>query len=154
MDQLIRLPAAEATHLYVCSYNIAPTGNRSGLFTFSGLKCYTSAMDKEKIEVYQKRLEVEKAKLLKGIAEAEQVPDFGNDVDAFDEETDEAEETANERAVGQTLRERVSGIDAALNKIKTGKYGVCEKCGGGISAEVLDLAPESRLCENCKSIRE
>ncbi len=107
-------------------------------------------MQHDKIAVYHKRLEAEKEKLLREIAEAEQAPDFGSDVDDLDEEADEAEETANERGVAQALRERVSEIDTALNKIKTGAYGVCEKCGKEISKEMLDVIPESRLCEHCK----
>ncbi|PIY58866.1 hypothetical protein COY97_01965 [Candidatus Wolfebacteria bacterium CG_4_10_14_0_8_um_filter_39_64] len=30
------------------------------------------------------------------------------------------------------------------------KYGVCEKCGKKISLDILKLAPESRLCKECK----
>jgi RNA polymerase-binding transcription factor DksA len=44
----------------------------------------------------------------------------------------------------------VNEIDAALNKITAGTYGKCERCGKEIEKEVLDLVPESQLCEEHK----
>lgn len=77
-------------------------------------------------------------------------PDFGSDVDSFDEETDEAEEVANQTGVARVLKERLENVRAALAKLEAGAYGVCEECGGEISPEVLSVAPESRLCRSCK----
>lgn len=68
----------------------------------------------------------------------------------FDEEADEDEAFAGQVALGQSHREMINDIDAALNRIKEGKYGICEQCGKEISEEVLALIPESRFCEECK----
>lgn len=76
--------------------------------------------------------------------------DFGNDVDDLDEETDESEEFANQLNVKNVLVEKTKNIEDALAKIKSGSYGLCEKCGKGIAIEVLHALPESRLCRNCK----
>lgn len=76
--------------------------------------------------------------------------DFGSDIDAGDEETNEAEGFANQLALVQTLKDRVQEIDDALDRVAAGTYGICVKCGSEISKEILDLAPESALCEECK----
>jgi DnaK suppressor protein len=106
-------------------------------------------LTKEKIEIYRKKLEEEKKKLLQGINKDESTEDFGNDVD-MDEETDEAENFSNSLAIAETLKMRVNEIDSALNKIEIGSYGVCKNCNGEISEKMLDLVPESQLCEACK----
>lgn len=102
------------------------------------------------INEYQKVLEEERAKLLVEIEEGKKKNDFGGDVDHFDEETDEAEEEANELGLEEVIKDRVNAIDEALNKIRMGTYGVCELCKKPIEKEVLDLIPESELCAECK----
>lgn len=71
-----------------------------------------------------------------------------------DEESDETEERGIAYAEQITLKERLSVVLDALEKIKKGTYGVCEKCQGAIGADVLAVAPESRLCKECKRARE
>jgi len=78
------------------------------------------------------------------------VPEFGSDVDSGDEEADEAEEFGTQLSIAQVLKERLADIELALKKIEEGKYGICEKCGGKISLDVLKAVPESRLCKKCK----
>ena len=106
-------------------------------------------LEKQQIEKYQAELEQEKRRLLVEI-EKEQPEDFGSDVDHFDEEADEAEDEANKLAIKDTLKDRLEEIESALLRIKHGTYGVCVKCGKDIEKEVLDLVPESDLCEECK----
>ena len=106
-------------------------------------------MDK-KFEAEKKELERERAKLVAEISKAEIPEDFGGDVDDLDEEKNEAESLGNQLALAQTLKERLNDIDHALAKIASGTYGICEKCGGPIEAEVLKASPESRFCKACK----
>jgi RNA polymerase-binding transcription factor DksA len=56
----------------------------------------------------------------------------------------------NQLAIAQDLKLRLDDIEAALEKIREGKYGICEKGGEEIEEEVLDIDPESRLCKNHK----
>jgi len=104
----------------------------------------------EETNEYKKRLGAEKERLLREIKKDSRPTDFGNDVDAGDEEADEAEEFSNKLATRQILQDRVNKIDAALEKVQKGTYGICEKCGKEISKEVLDLVPESECCKDCK----
>ena len=45
-------------------------------------------------------------------------------------------------------------IDAALNNISRGQYGICADCGKPISEARLEARPFARYCITCKSIRE
>jgi DnaK suppressor protein len=104
----------------------------------------------EKIDMYRKRLEEERLKLLAQIKETEKPEDFGGDVDDFDEERDEATDFSNQVAISQSLKNRVNEIDGALNRMEMGTYGLCEQCNRPISEEMLKTVPETKLCENCK----
>ena len=80
------------------------------------------------------------------------MPDFGNDIDSGDEEADETEEFGTQLSIAQNYKEHLADVDVALNKIKKKKYGICEKCGKKISLDVLKIAPESKLCKECKKL--
>ena len=47
---------------------------------------------------------------------------------------------------GELARE----IEAALERIKEGTYGLCEECGGPIKRERLFAIPYARLCIECQ----
>ena len=108
-------------------------------------------MTQEKIASYKTELEKERRLILEEIKKNETPVDFGSDIDHFEEESDEAEEIGNQLAVAQDLKTRLDDIEVALEKIREGKYGICEKCGGEIEEEILDVDPESRLCKSCKA---
>ncbi len=108
-------------------------------------------MSMEKNHHYELKLKEERERLLKELKGKETPADFGDDVDdAEGIEAEEAEELGTNLSIGQALRDRINEIDRALQKIGEGSYGKCIKCGGVISERVLDVAPESELCENCK----
>lgn len=107
-------------------------------------------MTKEKISAYEKKLREEKEKLAAEIKKYSEAEDFGNDTDHMEEEADESESYSNRMAIATDLKANLNEVDMALNKITLGTYGVCGKCGEQISEEVLDVAPESELCINCK----
>lgn len=107
-------------------------------------------MDRKKTQAYKERLGKEKSEILKGIKDYSRPEDFGSDIDHYDEEADEAESTGLRLGLSQGLKDRLEDVEAALQKIKNGKYGVCEKCGQEIGEDVLKLTSASRLCKNCK----
>lgn len=45
-------------------------------------------------------------------------------------------------------------VNHALDKIKKGTYGICERCGKPIKPERLELVPYSTLCIECKKAEE
>jgi DnaK suppressor protein len=73
----------------------------------------------------------------------------------FDEESGEGGTVAVDRerdlALSAQALEAVEEIDAALEKIASGKYGICENCGQLIAKARLEALPYARLCIACKS---
>ena len=67
----------------------------------------------------------------------------------FDEESGEGGTVAVDRerdlALSAQALEAV-GIDAALEKMANGKYGICENCGQLIAKARLEALPYARLC--------
>ena len=66
-----------------------------------------------------------------------------------EEEADEVEEFGTRLALENTLEKELKKIDHALDKIKKGKYGICEKCGKPISQGRLGVYPQAENCKNC-----
>jgi RNA polymerase-binding protein DksA len=64
----------------------------------------------------------------------------------FDRELDATLEGNEERALEQ--------IDAALQRIEDGTYGICLKRGEQIGPERLEAAPWATLCIDCKRLEE
>ena len=51
-------------------------------------------------------------------------------------------------------RKLIAKIDAALERIEDGTYGVCEQCGERIGRERLKARPVTTLCIDCKADQE
>jgi RNA polymerase-binding transcription factor DksA len=65
---------------------------------------------------------------------------------ATERESDEVLE-----GMGLSAQAEVRAIRAALDRISTGDYGYCAKCGAEISADRLDLLPYTPFCRSCAS---
>jgi RNA polymerase-binding protein DksA len=76
----------------------------------------------------------------------------------IDPSEDEADPDVVERettmALVEALEQRKSEIQAALTKVETGGYGVCERCGEPIDPERLKIMPEATMCVRCKALTE
>ncbi len=53
--------------------------------------------------------------------------------------------------LGQSGQEEIARIRAALQRMRDGSYGICVRCGEQISAERLEVLPETPLCKDCAS---
>jgi len=42
-------------------------------------------------------------------------------------------------------------IEAALRRVDTGRYGLCEQCGLRMPTDWLDAAPQARYCPQCRA---
>lgn len=78
------------------------------------------------------------------------------DTNADDEHDPEGATIAFERsqigALVLQVRRHVAEIDAALVRVDSGTYGVCESCGEQIGEDRLDARPEARTCIRCASL--
>jgi RNA polymerase-binding protein DksA len=79
----------------------------------------------------------------------------GNEVFADPADRASAE---SDRAFTLRIRDRerqlIRKIQAAIERIEDGSYGVCDECGEEISVPRLKARPVTRLCINCKSRQE
>jgi RNA polymerase-binding transcription factor DksA len=72
----------------------------------------------------------------------------GEDTD-MEEKADNVEEYDNLLSLEYSLELKLKDVNLALEKIKNGTYGTCEKCGKEIEKERLEVCPEARLCMKC-----
>ena len=108
----------------------------------------------EKLEKNKEKLERE----LKGFAEKDKklkgdwdtrYPKFNGG--KLEEEADEVEEYSNLLPIENTLELELKKVNQALEKMKKGKYGVCEKCHHPISEDRLKVYPRAVYCKKCRS---
>ena len=78
------------------------------------------------------------------------VVDASRDTNADDEHDPEGQTIAWERsqtgALVRQAQEHLREIDAALQRIAAGTYGLCEVCGAPIPAARLEARPTARTC--------
>ncbi|HUJ55590.1 MAG TPA: TraR/DksA C4-type zinc finger protein [Gaiellaceae bacterium] len=56
--------------------------------------------------------------------------------------------------LGENSGEVLAQIDAALDRIETGTYGICAGCGREIPQPRLEAYPWASLCIDCKRLAE
>lgn len=95
-----------------------------------------------------KKTERELSRAVQGLATT---PEFGNDVDDFAEEAEEADALGVNLGVESVVKNRLERVREALRKLDEGRFGSCEKCGRDIGCDLLSENPESELCRACKS---
>jgi DnaK suppressor protein len=118
-------------------------------------------MKKDLKEKLKKRLEKEKREIekeLKGFAKKDlklpedwdtKFPKFNGET-GFEAKAEEVEEYERLLPVEHALELKLAEIERALEKIKKGKYGICEKCGKEIEEKKLKANPATRYCSKCK----
>jgi len=77
--------------------------------------------------------------------------DNGTDNQALEDRAGEVEEYISKLPLEYKLEIKLRDVNLALEKIKKGTYGQCEKCGQKIPKERLNACPEARLCLKCAS---
>ena len=68
----------------------------------------------------------------------------------FDENFADSGQVAAEQGENQilagSLREQLADADAALERLDSGRYGLCERCAKPITAARLEAMPTTRFC--------
>ncbi len=122
-------------------------------------------MDKKLIQELKDKLEKEKDKLEKILGSFAQkdekvpgdwdtkFPSMGQGSAGVDleKEADEVERYSTLLPIEHSLEKRLKNVNLALENIKKGKYGVCEKCKKPIRIQRLKVSPEARICLKCKN---
>ena len=108
------------------------------------------------------QLEEIRATLTKQKVEVEkQLEDYHSAVGTSDDKPDQegfadSAHVAAERSEAISLMEQLEQTSAeltkALERIEQGSYGSCERCGGEIPPERLEVLPTTSLCVSCKQL--
>ena len=114
-------------------------------------------MNIKDLKYFEERLVTEKTELEGELAEIAKTDTrnaggweatAGNmEVDAADENevADKFEEIEENSIIANQLEGQLTEVKAALDRIKTGKFGICEKCGKLIEKGRLEANPSSRI---------
>ncbi len=120
----------------------------------------TSPSNSDFLSAQQVRLEQEREQILSGMQSADR--DLAElrermevaEVD-FSEEGGEGASTTSERAHIEALKAqltaRLAALEAAIARMDSGRYGMCESCGNPIGEPRLEALPDATLCVTCKS---
>jgi len=117
-------------------------------------------MDKKFIEKQKEILEERKKSLekqlnsfaqestqVKGDWQAKMPSSHGS---SLEEEADHVEEFGTRLALERTLEKELKNVELALEKIRKGRYGICEKCKKPISQGRLKAYPRAQFCTKCQ----
>src|SRR3954471_5998465 len=63
-------------------------------------------------------------------------------------------EREQEITLANTILERITQMERAIDRLGEGHYGYCEKCGNAIPVERLAAFPSATLCVSCRQLEE
>ena len=69
------------------------------------------------------------------------------------EPTDDASDTSEDTklfVLMERVQQRLIWVEESLDKVRKGKYGICQGCGEVISIERLMAKPEAKFCIQCR----
>jgi RNA polymerase-binding protein DksA len=106
------------------------------------------------------RLEADRAQTLTRLAnltdDFDAIVAASRDTNADDEHDPEGATIAFERsqvsALAQQVQRHLAEVDAALQRLDDGTYGVCERCGSPIGEGRLEARPAARTCIDCARV--
>ncbi|MEU4289610.1 TraR/DksA C4-type zinc finger protein [Kribbella sp. NPDC026596] len=104
-------------------------------------------------------LEAERQQALRRLAdltgEFDEVVAASRDANADDEHDPEGATIAFERsqvaALVLQVEHQLAEVEAAIERLAAGTYGVCEQCGQPIAPARLEARPAARTCISCAS---
>jgi RNA polymerase-binding protein DksA len=115
-------------------------------------------VDKKFLDKIEKMLIAQKKDIINALmsdkADMEEIADtLESPKDPVDYASDDIDRTLIE-VIGSNDLKRLKTIDAAITRIKQGKYGSCIKCGQAIPKTRLEALPYALMCVNCKEAEE
>jgi RNA polymerase-binding transcription factor DksA len=111
------------------------------------------AMEQGKLEELHRRLTTELAAVDRQLTD-HGVAEDGIEVGLDEGFADSAQATAERSEIVGVARQLLAHrgeVAAALVRVESGTYGICENCGRPIDGERLAALPSARLCLSCKA---
>ncbi len=112
-------------------------------------------MEKEQLEKFKKQLTNKRDEILNeaGKTLSDMTDQNINIPDPNDRATVESGRSFELR-IRDRERKLLSKIEAALERVDEGEFGVCDDCGEEIGRKRLEARPVTTLCIDCKTIQE
>jgi RNA polymerase-binding transcription factor len=105
----------------------------------------------ELLETERKRLNDELAQMQNNASTAEERRE-GSPFGKREEEATETLELEKRLTLENRIRQELSKVEHALDKIQNGTYGICDNCGKPIDPERMEALPQATVCMNCKAL--
>ena len=101
-----------------------------------------------RLESERKRLNAELEQLMGHMGSAGERRE-GSPFGKREEEAVESAELEKRMALQQRILDQLAKTDHALEKLKDGTYGRCDRCGKAIDPARLEALPQASLCLKC-----
>ena len=113
-------------------------------------------MHANEIEFFQEILRSRKEQIVKNIYEVEQELDQLQEMELNDEADYAAASNDHlvENAIGQQQDLELHEIEDAMERIKSGDYGICDMCEEPIGVHRLKVKAHAKYCIDCREIVE
>lgn len=112
------------------------------------------SLREKKIQDIRKILHMQRKELLVGAMEAlNELPGQTAFPDLGDQATAEIDRNFMLRLKGREQK-LLKKIEAALDRIDHGVFGICDKCGQEINLRRLEARPVTTMCIECKTLQE
>ena len=108
------------------------------------------------LERLKQKLMVKRRELLSGVRE-QHANSLESGSDGIQDIADQATNSYTKEfllSIGDAERQLLKQVDAALEKIRLKKYGLCDRCGEKIGEKRLEALPFARLCIACQQEEE
>lgn len=119
-----------------------------------------STLDPERLASIRDRLQSRDRFLRAEIDSTQPGPDdagpaniVGRVRDSGEDSVADHEQTVKQADVARDVGE-LNDIAAALDRMRDGSYGTCERCGSDIPVARLDAQPTARRCIRCQAMHE
>jgi RNA polymerase-binding transcription factor len=112
-------------------------------------------LNQQELKSFEELLQARRQELLDDASRT--VNGMTDNRDNFPEPADRAALESDRNAllrIRDRERKLIAKIDAALERIGDGSYGICETCGEAIGVERLRARPVTTLCIDCKADQE
>jgi RNA polymerase-binding transcription factor DksA len=100
-------------------------------------------VERQKAQLVARKAELER-RLVRIEGELDEPMNADADERAVERQDDEVLE-----AMGEAGLSELRAIDAALDRIAHGRYGICARCGEDIAEARLEAVPHAALCQSC-----
>lgn len=106
----------------------------------------------------KQRLEAKRAELVRnmaGLTEAHPEPEgaieLGDGPQELADRSIDVQETQQEKEILDNEQDLLAQVNAALQRIEQGTYGICDNCGQPINEKRLEALPWASLCLRCEA---